>query len=186
MYHKIIIIYKVTIVKLRNKATTYWNYIWKKWIRKFPASRNNVKNEPSRRQSILWYFESLIPISCDASWISVAFELCVLCDRTIRTRSSQPIWLKTTWLNTLRSVNACRLVSTRINEHVKMHCDGYRKKKLYRGILWYSFKYRCTYRGIPRDNVNDTYALRNACCHTLWPNSIHYCSNSVHYWPSRF
>ena len=33
-------------------------------------------------------------------------------------------------------------------------------------------------RYVPRDNVNDTYALCNACCHTLWPNSIHYCYTS--------
>ena len=32
-----------------------------------PMSRNNVKNEPSGRQSVFWYFESLIPIPCGAS-----------------------------------------------------------------------------------------------------------------------
>ena len=32
-----------------------------------PVSRNNVKNEPSSRQPILWYLESLIPIPCGAS-----------------------------------------------------------------------------------------------------------------------
>ena len=61
---------------------------------------------------------------------------------------------------------------------------------VYRGIPRYTAVFiqvpRYVPRYVPRDNVNDTYALRNACCHTLWPNSIHYCSNSVHYWPSRF
>ena len=47
-------------------------------------------------------------------------------------------------------------------------------------VPWYLFKYRGMYRGIPRDNVKDTYALRNACCHTSWPNSIHYCYIMLH------
>ena len=33
------------------------------------VSRNNIKNEPSSRQSILWYFESSIPIlDIDSVW----------------------------------------------------------------------------------------------------------------------
>ena len=42
----------------------------------FPVSRNNVKNEPSRCQSIRQYFKNLLPKPCELQYfdISIPFD----------------------------------------------------------------------------------------------------------------
>ena len=49
-----------------------------KYRKLFPVSGNNVKNEPSGRQSICRYFESLIPIPCSTSILRYRYHFAQL------------------------------------------------------------------------------------------------------------
>ena len=54
------------------------HYIEKWMVELAPVSRNNVKNVPSRRQSILQYIENSISILCGASILRYRYHLAQL------------------------------------------------------------------------------------------------------------